>query len=320
MPACPSCQRAVAVARSSCIYCGAELPPALADEARRAARVATTEPAPAPGVAPAAPERLLIVIDLDVVAAETLARAADRSSYEAILLARRRGLLLLRVLAPEPARAEADRLAAAGVPSLLIPESEARVRPLRALAGELSPAGLVLRTEEGSVVVPGEALLMIVSGPIARQRQASAKRPKVATATLEEGFCIHLHRLGDPRPIEIDAGGFEPGFAPAGSTRLELQVWLDALAAHVPRDDGFRQLTPALAPTAAPALGPLTALESSRGRPRASVGGVGPAERDGEERLLLDNLEQFRFYSGWRGAAERRRSRGGLLEPSPGHD
>ena len=48
-------------------------------------------------------------------------------------------------------------------------------------------------------------LLIVVTGPITRQRQASAKRPKVATATLEEGWCVHLHRVADPRPIEIDA-------------------------------------------------------------------------------------------------------------------
>jgi hypothetical protein len=303
MPLCPSCQRAVAVARPTCVYCGAPLPVGLADEIRAAARAAT-EPVPSPAV-PGAPERTLVVIDLDAVTIEALAHAAERSRFEATLLTRRRGLWLHRVLAPEPARSEAARLAAAGVPALLVPESEARLRPQRAQAGELTPTGLVLRTEEGSVVVSGEALLIVVSGPIVRQRQASSKRPKVATATLEEGFCIHLHRLADERPLEIDAGRFEPGFAVAGSTRLQLEAWLQVLAEGVPRDDGFRWLAPALAPAETPVPGPLAALESLSQRSGGQVGS--PRERDGDERLLLDNLEQFRFYSGWRGAAERRR-------------
>ncbi len=266
MPSCPSCRRPVAVPRASCVYCGAPLPPAVADEATSRAE---TRQAPAPAGERLAPARTLVVIDLEQVDAEALARAIDLSPYEATLLTRRRGFHLHRVLAPEQAESEAARLAAAGIAALLVPESEARVRPLRAVAGELTAAGLVLRTEEGSVGVQRGTLLIVVTGPITRQRQASPKRPKVATATLEEGWCVHLHRVADPRPIEIDADAFEPGFAAAGSTRLELRSWLGVLAEGVPHDDAFRLLTPALAPAEAPAGGPLSVFESLRERPPA---------------------------------------------------
>jgi hypothetical protein len=308
----------------SCVYCGAPLPAAVADEARAAARATTPQPPP-PEAEPVVPARTLVVLDLEHADAPALARAADLSPYEATLLARHRGLHLHRVLAPEPAESEAARLATAGIAALLVPEAEARVRPLRAIAGELTPAGLVLRTEEGSVEVTRGGLLIVVTGPIARQRQASLRRPKVATATLEEGWCVHLHRVADPRPIEIDAGSFEPGFAAAGSTRLELRAWLVALAEGVPRDDAFRLLTPAFAPAEAPAPGPLSALEALRARPRASAGapaagGRRSSSRAADERVLLDNLAQFRFYSGWRAAAERRRRQAAPVERWPGPD
>ena len=61
----------------------------------------------------------------------------------------------------------------------------------------------------------------------------------------------------------------------------------------MPVDDGFRRISPALAP-AAPAAGAAARLEdalrTSAARPPA----------------ILDNLAQFRFYSAWRGAVERR--------------
>jgi len=275
------------------------------------ARAAVQAPPPAPA-GPEAPVRTLVVIDLARAEAAALAQAAELSPFEAMLLTRRRGLHLHRVLAPERAEHEAARLAAAGIEALLVPESEARVRPLRAVAGELTPAGLLLRTEEARVALSRGELLILVTGSIIRQRQTSAMRPKVETATFEPSFCVHLHRVADPRPIEIDASSFEPGFAAAGSTLLELRTWLDALAEGVPRDDGFRLLAPALAPSETPAPSALSAVESLHARPpsaaRADAAAGGrPSPAAAKERLLLDNLAQFRFYSGWRAAVERRR-------------
>ncbi len=326
MPSCPSCRRPVAVARASCLYCGAPLPAAVADEARSAARAATS-PAPArlPAAELEAPVRTLVVIDLASAEASALARATVISAYEATLLIRRRGLHLHRVLPPEQAEREAARLAAAGFAPLLVPESEARLRPLRATAGELAPAGLLLRTEEGSLELARRELLMVVTGPIARQRQASGKPSKVVLATLEESWCVHLHRVADPRPIEIDAGSFEPGFAPTGSTELELRAWLDVLAQSATRDDGFRLLTPALAPAEAPVPGALSAVESLRARRPAAadprlVGERRPSSGTAEERVLLDNRAQFRFYSGWHAAAERRRRQAAAAAGAPPSD
>jgi hypothetical protein len=57
-------------------------------------------------------------------------------------------------------------------------------------------------------------------------------------------------------------------------------------------DDAFRRLPPALAP-APPAGG------------RLARAGETPREGAPKEGGVLDNLAQFRFYSAWRGAAER---------------
>ncbi len=323
MPSCPSCRRPVAVARASCVYCGAPLPAAVAEQARDAARAALP-PARAPSSEPEPPARTLVVIDLALVEPAVLARATNVSPYEAALLTRRRGLHLHRVLLPEQAEGEATRLAGEGIVALLVPEPEARVRPERAVSGELLGASLLLSTEEGGVEVARDDLLIVVTGPLTRQRQASARRPKFATATFEEGWCLHLHRLAEPRPIEIDAGSFEPGFAAAGSTQLQLRSWLEVIARDVPRDDAFRLLTPALAPAEGPAPGALSAVESLRARPLVAPAVPAPGDwrspgRAADERVLLDNLAQFRFYSGWRAAVERRRRRA-PASSAPGPD
>jgi hypothetical protein len=96
----------------------------------------------------------------------------------------------------------------------------------------------------------------------------------VDVASPEEGFRVHFHRYSDPRPVEIDAANFEFGFTVTGSTRLEIDAWVEALAPDVPCDDGFRLLPP---------------------------GGEG-------ESVVLDNAAQFLFYSAWRAALQRRRA------------
>ena len=207
----------------------------------------------------------------------------------------------------------------------LVPESEARIRPLRAVGGALTPAGLLLRTEEGSLQVAAGELLLLVSGPITRERRASAARPKVATATLEQSWCVHLHRRADPHPLEIDASSFEPGFAAAGSTQLELRAWLEVIGQGVLRDDAFRLLAPALAPAEAPTRGALAAVESLRpgGRNPAAVTAESPLRPPAwatDVRVVLDNLAQFRFYSGWRSAVERLRARATPPVTAPGSD
>jgi hypothetical protein len=289
----------VALARATCLYCGAPLP--FDDAGESAGSLATVEE-----VAPAG--RSLVVLDLAHPNPEALARALGLPLYEASLLARRGGLHLHRALDPPLAEKQARQLAAEGIVAIVVPEAEARVRPVRALGGELSAGSLVLRTEEGPLTVrPGDTLL-VVRAPITREYQPSPRLRRVDTARLEEGYRVHLHlRSGHgvaPRPVEIDAAHFEPGFAVTGSARLEVDAWVEAVAGAAARDDFFRRLPPALGPAEA---APKGALGGAGSLPLASR-----ARRDARDAgpVVLDNVEQFRLYSGWRGAVERRRPGG----------
>ena len=293
MPACPACGRPVAVARPGCLYCGATLPAGPA-----------ASPAEEPALPPPTQDRVLLVLDLERAAVELLERAAGLTPYEARLLSRRGGFHLLRVLPASAAAATTAGLTAQGLAVVPVPEAEARVRPLCALGGELLSAGLALRTAEGRVELRRGELLLVVSGPIAREYRAPLERRKVDTARLEQGFRVHLHRRGERRPVEIDPANLELGFALRGSARLEVEAWLAEIAADVPRDDGFRKLPAALAPEQPERQGPLAAAGSLRRRPSGGDAAARDVART-DEPLVLDNLEQFRLYSGWRAAAER---------------
>jgi hypothetical protein len=306
MANCPSCRRPVAVARATCLYCGAPLPAeSVAVVPEPPGAEAATGGEPSPGRISGGP-RSLVVLDLDGVSADALASALDLSPYEAALVARRGGLRLHGVLDDTSAEAEVGRLGAGGLAALLVPEAEARVRPLRALGGDRKEGALALRTEEGRVDLLRGDVLLVVRGPITRAYQPSPRRRRVDTARLEEGYRVHLHRRSPgsgSRPVEIDAATFEFGFAVTGSARLEIDAWAEEVTGGAPCDDGFRRLPPALGPAEAEPKGALAAASSLRLAPRGQGGG-----RD-ERPIVLDNVEQFRFYSGWRAAVERRRAR-----------
>jgi hypothetical protein len=253
------------------------------------------------------------VLDLASAPPESLAHALALPLYDAGLLARRGGLLLHRALELAEARAEAERLAACGVGAFAVSEVEARVRPLRCLGGERGAGALFLRTEDGPFAVRRGDVLLVVRGPIVREYQPTAKRRRIDTARLEEGYRVHLHLRARPaepsgtpaeeapRPVEIDAASFEFGFAVTGSARLEVDAWVDEVAGDAAIDEGFRRLPPALGPAEPEVRGALAAASSlglaTRGR------GSG---RD-DAPVVLDNAELFRLYSGWRAAVERRR-------------
>jgi hypothetical protein len=286
-----------------CVYCGERLPPPLVDEVRPAGGREPGSEAEGPELTPqAAPDRSLLVLDLDAATAVELAAALKVSVYEADLLARRGGFLLHRILLPEAAEAEGARLTAAGLTVEVVPEAETRVRPCRALGGERGQGTLHLRTEEGTIVLRRTDLLLMVRGPIARQYQPSYRGRRVETASLDEGFRVHLHRLADPQPVEIDSSNFEFGASATGSSRLELETWLDEITEGVPCDDDFRRLPPALG---------VAEPEPTKG-PLAAASALGRAHRRDSSRkgtsVVLDNAAQFRFYSAWRAALERRRS------------
>jgi hypothetical protein len=242
-----------------------------------------------------------MVLDLSGAAPQNLARALGLPPYEAGLLVRRGAFHLHRVLEGAAARAEAERLRAAGLTVLLVPEVEARARPLRAVGGERGEGVLALRTEMGPVTLRRGDVRLVVRGAITREYQPSTRRRRIATARLEQGYRVHLHRRQDPRPLELDAGAFEFGFAVTGSARLELDAWVQELAPDATIDDGFRRLSPALGPAGMEPRGALAA---------AGLLGLGTrSRRNGldERPVVFDNVEQFRFYSGWRAAVERRR-------------
>jgi len=295
----------VAVARDRCLYCGEGLPPHLVPDPPARGRPSSGG-APAETGAPAeqsTPARTLVVLDLDAAGAERIETALGLSAYEAALLARRGGFHLHRILAPELAVAEAQRLRAEGLAVETVAETEIREQPLRALGGERSKGALTLRTEGEPVVLHRGDLLIVVRGPIARQYQPVYRRRRVDTASLEEGYRVHLHRRSDRRVVEIDSANFEFGFAVTGSTRLELDAWVDEIGAGVPRDDGFRRLPPAYGVAEPEPRGPPAAVGALSRAGSSNDTGV-----DGES-VVLDNARQFRFYSAWRAALERRRAR-----------
>ncbi len=304
MASCPSCRRPVALARASCLYCGVALPTGGVTALRPPGAPPVGHPPQGdepPVLAAGGEERLLMVLDLSGAAPQTLARALGLPPYEGGLLVKRGAFHLHRVLGGAAARAEAERLGAAGLTVLLVPEVEARVRPLQAVGGERGEGVLALRTEEGPVTLRRGDVRLVVRGAITREYQPSTRRRRVDTARLEQGYRVHLHRRQDPRALELDAGAFEFAFAVTGSARLELDAWVEEMAPDATIDDGFRRLPPVLGPAGTEPRGALAA---------AGAFGLGTrSRRNGldERPVVFDNVEQFRFYSGWRAAVERRR-------------
>ena len=285
----------MAMARSTCVYCGAPLPVEAAS--------------PPPSVVTAA--RILVILDLAAATEGAVASALGLSVFEAGQRRKRGGLQLHRIAEEGRAQEEAASFRAAGLEVLLVPEDEARTPPLHALGGSAEAGSLRLRSREGELLVRSEDLRLVVRGPIAREHQPSLRIRSLRSASLDGGYRIHLHRRDDPRPVELDPGNFEFGFAVTGSSLLELLGWIGAVAPAVPVDDEFRRLPPELSLAAPSTFGVMAAAAGlsrpDRGqpdyRPRPLLGGFGADEPP----AVLDNLSQFRFYSGWRAAVERRR-------------
>lgn len=242
------------------------------------------------------PGRVLVVVALEGVDAARLAAAFGISPYEAGQWARRGGYHLHRAAAAAEAAAERERLAARGIAAFTFDEAAVRAaaEPEPALGGGFDGRALRVRTPGGSVDIAAADLLLVVKGPITREHPSTDNLRWARTASLDPGFLFHLHRRDRPRPVEIDPAAFDFGAHRAReSSLLEITGWITSLAAASPVDDGFRRITPALAPAppaaAGAAAGPEDALRTSDARPPA----------------ILDNVAQFRFYSAWRGAAER---------------
>ena len=289
MTPCARCGRPLADSLPRCVYCGAEAP-----------RDRAPEPAATPAPEGPAPGRTLVLLQLDGVDPAGLARALALAPVEAAQRARRAGWQLLRIADPPEAEREAARLAADGLRCVLVPETDARAAALPAIAlgGARKGRDLVLRTGEGEVRVETSQLVLVVQGPITREYQTSQQVRRMRMATLEGGFRFHLHRHPhhDPRPLELDPWAFDFGLASEGaSSLLQLSGWVRELSEGVAVDETFRRLPPELGVAEAGAAGLLSAADALAARPGGR--NEGP--------LILDNVRQFRFYSGWRAAVER---------------
>lgn len=286
------------MAQPRCLYCGASLSAAAQQGASAATQAVLAQSAPAKQQRL---ERGYVVFEATGVGAPVLASALGLTTYEAGQRLRRGGAQLHRVLTFPEAEAEAGRLAALGLAAFALPEVETRAAeaPHLALGGTAERDALQLRLAAARLSVGAKDLRLIVRGPIVREYQTrAAVRKTIRTATLEAGYRFHLHCREDPTPIEIDPWAFELGHGASGSSFLTLAGWIDGLGVSVPSDDAFRFLPPALAPEATLVAGALHAGEALLRK---------PTRRRNEEALILDNLRQFRVYSGWRGAFERRR-------------
>jgi hypothetical protein len=288
----------VALARPRCLYCGADLP------------AAAVPPAAAPGEPPPAEvppdDRALLVLDARAVAPVALREALGLAAFEASQWAKAGILRLLRVVPAAEGDAEEARLRRLGLPvwALPAPEVAAASRPVPARGGRLVEGRLELRVDKGAVRLSSADLLVVAQGPIAREYQASGGWKRRRGAGLEPGHRVHLHRRDAVPPVELDPAGFDFGRDPGGaSASLRLARWVGALAQRVRVDSSFGRVPPALGPSLRDegVLDPAQAL-----RRRLPAGG-----RRGEERLVLDNLAQFRAYSACRGVLERRRAREG---------
>jgi hypothetical protein len=286
--------------RPRCVYCGKPLPAALLLEAEKTAAEAVhaeDEQRPASGAAqpasPPAADRVLVILDLRRCEPRALARALGLSAFEAGQRSKRGGFQLHRVAARAEALADAERIAREGVATLTLAEAEALAEPVVVRAGRLEPGGLQGRSGQGRFDWPRTDLLLVVKGPIRRQNQAEDKHLKrMRTASPNEGYRFHLHRRSDRRPLELDpeAFDFEAERGVLASSFLRMSTWLDSFEPRPDVDDGFRFLTPALG-----------AAEAQSDVARS----LGRAGERKDAAVVLDNVRQFRFYSGWRGALAR---------------
>ena len=287
MANCPACSRPVAVARPRCLYCGAELPPsAVAEAAAQTAVVARGS-----ADAPPSSARVLEILELEGADAAAVARFLGLSAFEAGQRCRRGGFELVRLAGEGEAGAWRETAREAGLRAFLVPEAEVRVAPRLVQGGTYADGVFRLRVDEERIAVGPGDLGLVVRGPIVRQYQTETKPSKIRSATLPEGYLFHLHRTAGGPALELDPGNFGFDEPPLAGALLEMGVWFDALRA--PTDDAFRRMTPALAP-AGKTEG---VLKSTRALARP----------EGEGQVVLDNTEQFRFYSAWRAAVSRRR-------------
>jgi hypothetical protein len=286
MSECPSCHRPASKSGARCLYCGGPLP--------NAAALPTEEPSAA--------NRWLLVLDLQGATPRALSKNLELSRFAADQLARRGGFHLVSIGEAGEARSAVLRLESDGLSALVVSEKDVReaARPFQAFRGSFHRGALQASGPEGALEIGKAEALLLVRGEVVRARQAPLDLKRIEGGPLEPGLRIHLHRLSDPRPLELDPGDFESAEPPlTGSTLLEINRGLAELFPSLKEDTGFRHELPALAPQAPPEAGVSALAHGLRGEGRGK-----------NEPVILDNLTQFRFYSAWRGTVERRRANG----------
>jgi hypothetical protein len=244
-----------------------------------------------------------VILDLSGATPEGVASALGLTRYEAGQRVRRSGYQPHLVAPDDEAAAEGSRLASLGLAVTVVPEAEILVasQPARVRTASLGAGWLEVESEEGLRRLNPHDLLLVVRGAIRRQYMTGFDPPKrLRSATLAPGarFQLHLRHARDLRPFEVDADAVElrgERRYPASSL-LELEHWLRLLA-PASLDTAFDRLAPALAPAEEP-RGGAAALSARRGLERRPTGPP-----------VLDNVAQFRFYSGWRAGVERRTGR-----------
>lgn len=277
----------MALARPECLYCGAPLEAAVVAAAAAAAQALASPAPPVP--------RVLVLLDLAGVQAPHLAGLLGLSLYEARQRLLRGGVQLHRVLLPEEAQAERQRLRGLSVILVLEEETRSASDPVRVRGGHCDNGRLDLRTSAGVIGLGRDGVIGLVRGPIVREYaiRDPVRSKSLAMATLEPGYRFHLHRQAGP-PLELDPWAFEFRERDMGrSSLLTLTDWVNVVVGERFRDDGFRLEPPALSPT--------------EELPAAGQQALGHAETGRDSPRILDNLRQFRFYSGWRAALRRGR-------------
>jgi hypothetical protein len=289
MPACAQCHRPIALSRPHCLYCGAPIDPA------RLPAIVTPSAAPAAALA-REPLRSVVVLDFEAADAGVVAAALDLTAFEAAQRVRRGGWQIHKITDAESAERESARVTGVGVSALVLSEAEVALaeNPTITTGGRQTDRGLTLRTEAGTVEMPVSELLLVVTGRIERATSDPSTGKGSLSRRLDPGLRIHFHFRHEPRPIELDPDTFAFDDVPSvpSSTLLVVKSWVAVLCPPVTLDEGFKDVTPALAPT--PASEPPMYEALRAGKPRK--GGV----------TVLDNLLQFRFHSGWRSAVARR--------------
>ena len=293
MASCPSCRRPVALARATCLYCGAALPPGSVSVGGAGLRLA-------PGgrgargsggwwfsISPACPRKRSRGRSTCRPTRPGSSSSGADSTCSASSRAPR----------PRPRRGGSRRRASSSF-------SCPRPRPASARCGRWGASA----TRGFSPCAPGEGPVTLRRGGRAAGRAGSDHAG--VPAGLEAAPRRHrAARRGLPR-----APAPAPGSAGGGDRRLRLRVRLRghgfraARARRLGRGgrarrDGRRRLPP-----------PSTGAGSGRAGARGALGAAGSLRlatrsRRGREEgpIVLDNVEQFRFYSGWRAAVERRR-------------